>query len=52
MILWRRRTRAVDGARQAGRTFLQSSNHHRGQAHAVITAAGEQIGDTDIFLIV
>jgi uncharacterized damage-inducible protein DinB len=26
--------------------------HHRGQAHALITACGEQTGDTDLFLIV
>jgi uncharacterized damage-inducible protein DinB len=26
--------------------------HHRGQAHALITAAGEDTGDTDLFLLV
>jgi uncharacterized damage-inducible protein DinB len=26
--------------------------HHRGQAHAMITAAGEATGDTDLFLLV
>ncbi|HEY8610022.1 MAG TPA: DinB family protein [Roseomonas sp.] len=25
--------------------------HHRGQAHALITAAGEDTGDTDLFLV-
>ena len=26
--------------------------HHRGQAHAMLTAAGQQTGDTDLFLVV
>jgi uncharacterized damage-inducible protein DinB len=26
--------------------------HHRGQAHALITACGEKTGDTDLFLVV
>jgi uncharacterized damage-inducible protein DinB len=26
--------------------------HHRGQAHAMLTAAGQDTGDTDLFLIV
>jgi uncharacterized damage-inducible protein DinB len=26
--------------------------HHRGQAHALITASGEKTGDTDLFLVV
>jgi hypothetical protein len=25
---------------------------HRGQAHALLTAAGEKTGDTDLFLVV
>jgi uncharacterized damage-inducible protein DinB len=32
--------------------FFNHQTHHRGQAHAMITAAGEEIGDTDLFLIV
>jgi uncharacterized damage-inducible protein DinB len=32
--------------------FFNHQTHHRGQAHAMITAAGEQTGDTDIFLLV
>ncbi len=32
--------------------FFNHQTHHRGQAHALITAAGEQTGDTDLFLIV
>jgi uncharacterized damage-inducible protein DinB len=32
--------------------FFNHQTHHRGQAHAMITAAGEQTGDTDLFLIV
>ena len=31
--------------------FFNHQTHHRGQAHALITAAGEKTGDTDIFLI-
>jgi len=27
-------------------------HHHRGQAHALITACGEKTGDTDLFLVV
>ena len=26
--------------------------HHRGQAHAMLTAAGQQTGDTDLFAVV
>jgi uncharacterized damage-inducible protein DinB len=32
--------------------FFNHHTHHRGQAHAMITAAGGQTGDTDLFLIV
>jgi uncharacterized damage-inducible protein DinB len=32
--------------------FFNHQTHHRGQAHALITAAGETTGDTDLFLIV
>ena len=32
--------------------FFNHQTHHRGQAHAMITAAGEQTGDTDLFLLV
>jgi uncharacterized damage-inducible protein DinB len=32
--------------------FFNHQTHHRGQAHAMITACGEQTGDTDLFLIV
>jgi uncharacterized damage-inducible protein DinB len=32
--------------------FFNHQTHHRGQAHALITAAGEQTGDTDMFLVV
>lgn len=31
--------------------FFNHQTHHRGQAHAMITAAGEKTGDTDIFLM-
>jgi uncharacterized damage-inducible protein DinB len=32
--------------------FFNHQTHHRGQVHAMITAAGEMTGDTDLFLIV
>ncbi|HEY1544452.1 MAG TPA: DinB family protein [Xanthobacteraceae bacterium] len=32
--------------------FFNHQTHHRGQAHAMITAAGESTGDTDLFLVV
>lgn len=32
--------------------FFNHQTHHRGQAHALITAAGEQTGDTDLFLVI
>ena len=31
--------------------FFNHQTHHRGQTHAMITAAGEATGDTDLFLI-
>ena len=31
--------------------FFNHQTHHRGQTHAMITAAGEKTGDTDFFLI-
>ena len=32
--------------------FFNHQTHHRGQAHAMLTAAGEQTGDTDLFVLV
>lgn len=32
--------------------FFNHQTHHRGQAHALITAAGEQTEDTDLFLVI
>ena len=32
--------------------FFNHQTHHRGQAHAMITACGEKTGDTDLFLVV
>ena len=31
--------------------FFNHQTHHRGQAHAMITACGEKTGDTDLFLV-
>ena len=32
--------------------LFNHQTHHRGQAHAMITAAGQPTGDTDLFLVV
>src|SRR5579862_3009358 len=32
--------------------FFNHQTHHRGQAHAMLTAAGQQTGDTDLFLLI
>jgi uncharacterized damage-inducible protein DinB len=32
--------------------FFNHQTHHRGQAHALITAAGQSTSDTDLFLVV
>ena len=32
--------------------FFNHQTHHRGQAHAMLTAAGQPTGDTDLFLLV
>jgi uncharacterized damage-inducible protein DinB len=32
--------------------MFNHQTHHRGQAHAMLTAAGEETGDTDLFLVV
>ena len=32
--------------------LFNHQTHHRGQAHALITACGETTGDTDLFLVV
>lgn len=31
--------------------FFNHQTHHRGQAHALVTAAGEKTGDTDLFMV-
>jgi uncharacterized damage-inducible protein DinB len=31
---------------------VNHQTHHRGQTHPMLTAAGEQTGDTDLFLVV
>jgi uncharacterized damage-inducible protein DinB len=32
--------------------MFNHQTHHRGQAHALLTAAGQETGDTDLFLVV
>lgn len=48
---------AAQAERRAPRSFMvmhffNHQTHHRGQAHALITAAGEQTGDTDLPAVV
>jgi uncharacterized damage-inducible protein DinB len=31
--------------------FFNHQTHHRGQVHAMLTAAGAQPGDTDLFIL-
>jgi len=31
--------------------FFNHQTHHRGQAHALLTACGQETGDTDLFLV-
>jgi uncharacterized damage-inducible protein DinB len=50
-------SRAANGEVRAPRRllvthFFNHQTHHRGQAHALLTAAGEKTGDTDLFLVV
>jgi uncharacterized damage-inducible protein DinB len=32
--------------------FFNHQTHHRGQVHAMLTAAGQETGDTDLFLVI
>jgi uncharacterized damage-inducible protein DinB len=32
--------------------FFNHQTHHRGQVHAMVTAAGQETGDTDLFLLI
>ena len=32
--------------------FFNHQTHHRGQVHAMLTAGGQETGDTDLFLLV
>jgi len=32
--------------------FFNNQTHHRGQAHTLLTAAGQETGDTDLFLLI
>jgi len=32
--------------------FFNHQTHHRGQVHALLTAAGQETGDTDLFLLI
>jgi uncharacterized damage-inducible protein DinB len=45
-----REMRAPKGLLVAG--FFNHQAHHRGQVHAMLTAAGQETGDTDLFLLI
>jgi uncharacterized damage-inducible protein DinB len=50
-VTWRSATTGTDLAAPASYLamhFFNHQTHHRGQAHALITAAGEATGDTDL----
>ena len=32
--------------------FFNHQTHHRGQVHAMLTAAGQETGDTDLFILI
>ena len=32
--------------------FFNHQTHHRGQVHAMLTASGQETGDTDLFLLI
>ncbi|MFL5270324.1 MAG: DinB family protein [Stellaceae bacterium] len=32
--------------------FFNHQTHHRGQVHAMLTAAGQETGDTDLFMLI
>jgi uncharacterized damage-inducible protein DinB len=32
--------------------FFNRQTHHRGQVHAMLTAASQDTGDTDLFLLI
>jgi uncharacterized damage-inducible protein DinB len=39
-------------ASECARNFFNHQTHHRGQVHAMLTAAGQETGDTDLLLVV
>lgn len=48
------RAKQADTAEPAWRCvthFFNHQTHHRGQVHAMLTAAGQRTGDTDLFLM-
>ena len=52
MVQRRRQPRGEAPRRLLVTHFFNHQTHHRGQAHAMLTAAGENTGDTDLFLVV
>ena len=52
LVQRRRRARDTPPKRLLVTHFFNHQTHHRGQAHAMITAAGRRPSDTDLFLLV
>ena len=52
MVQRRRQPRGEAPRRLLVTHFFNHQTHHRGQAHAMLTAAGENTGDTDLFRVV
>lgn len=54
-LVWFSGAAGKEMRRQKGKLvvhFFNHQTHHRGQAHALLTARGQDTGDTDLFLVV
>jgi uncharacterized damage-inducible protein DinB len=54
-LVWFSGSAGMEMRRQKGPLvvhFFNHQTHHRGQAHALLTACGQDTGDTDLFLVV
>jgi uncharacterized damage-inducible protein DinB len=54
-LVWFSGAAGKEMRRQRGKLvvhFFNHQTHHRGQAHALLTACGQDTGDTDLFLVV
>jgi uncharacterized damage-inducible protein DinB len=54
-LVWFSGAAGKEMRRQRGKLvvhFFNHQTHHRGQVHALLTARGQETGDTDLFLVV